>query len=296
VLIVSATEDSHEQIEELLGLLRKRWGTLRTVTVHAYWLWLAGAELESLLAAEEDEGARPFRGTVNRKAWQKVLQHVEKDDERPIGYRAIVTCYNGQTVHVASNDHSLAVTRVEPVVSQGVAAYHPKVSVVLEGAALQVTPTASASGKYAVLDLHSRVTRLRDRGLAHGAVGAVAVVASARNEAAERRAQDTSGSDGKRTAEEPAKVPAASGPQLVALPPVAIDRPQLAEHRLATTLRIPVDQPTLVGGMTHSLVAGPDRRQLYLFVQTSVQELKDEPRAAEPADLSGEQISKEPDR
>jgi hypothetical protein len=48
-LIVSADANTHSQIEKLLDLFRQRWGTLKTVSVRAWWLPLTEDQLNSLL-------------------------------------------------------------------------------------------------------------------------------------------------------------------------------------------------------------------------------------------------------
>jgi hypothetical protein len=63
----------------------------------------------------------------------------------------------------------------------------------------------------------------------------------------------------------------------------ALDRPSLQSQRLSTTLRIPVDMPTLIGGMTFARVED-SRANLYLFLTASVRELKDEEGAEVKAD------------
>jgi hypothetical protein len=60
----------------------------------------------------------------------------------------------------------------------------------------------------------------------------------------------------------------------------ALDRPTLESQRLSTTLRIAVDTPTLIGGMTFA-GDGENKANLYLFLTASVRELKDEEKAEE---------------
>lgn len=252
-LIVSAEEQVHQQVEALLAQIRERWGTVRTVTVRAYWVWLTDAELAQLIG---DDG----HGTVDRVKFQQRLAEVNRDDERPGGYSASITCYNGQTVHVVSGGQSLVVTGVVPIVTAESVGYQPVISMVQEGAVLQVTPTASTSGKYVVIDVHSRVSQLRERGVAGNPVEVAVKKVDEQGEAVEE----------KRTVE------------------AFIDRPLLMNHRLSTTLRVPVDQPVLVGGMTFESAPAPGEPNLYLFVETSVRELKDESEEA-AADTKGEE-------
>jgi hypothetical protein len=134
------------------------------------------------------------------------------------------------------------VSDAQDLKTHGPPAYRPTVTVVQEGAALQITPLATRTAKYVVLDVHSRVSRLRK--------------AAVKPRAAEiRAAQD-------RTVTPEDVVD-------------AIDRPTLTTHRLSTTLRIPVDRTVLVGGMTFESKPMAGDADLYLFVRTSVQELHD---------------------
>jgi hypothetical protein len=230
-LIVSAEEPVHQQVEALMAQLRERWGTVRTVTVRADWLWLTEGELADLTE----------NGHVERARLREARDEADANEDRPGGYSANITCYNGQTVHVVAGGQSLAVTGVVPVVGADSVGYQPLVAMIQEGAVLQITPTASTSGRYVVLDVHSRVSQVREREIERGA--------------------------------EPN--------QFAALPVPAIDRPLLMNQRLSTTLRIPVGQPALVGGMTFESEPGPGEPNLYLFVEATVQELKDTSEAVE---------------
>jgi hypothetical protein len=254
-LLVSADEDVHAQVRDLLNLFRQRWGTLRTVSVQAWWLWLDDAQLKSLLT----DGATPAAeskvfGLVNEAAWKKLMQdlHAGARDPRRLGYRATLTCYNGQIVHVMSDGQRLAVTDVRPVVvpSDGPTggasvAMQPEMSVVNEGAVLQVRPTANISGKTVVLDIHSRVNVRHD-----------APPAATTHEKAAEPAQPSKG-----------------GAIVV---PIVDRNLQLMTNRLSTTLRVQVDQLMLVGGMTFEEQPVPGEQSLYLFVRCSVQELRND--------------------
>ncbi|HUY91802.1 MAG TPA: hypothetical protein VMV10_23875 [Pirellulales bacterium] len=61
----------------------------------------------------------------------------------------------------------------------------------------------------------------------------------------------------------------------------AIDRPVVATQRLSTTMRVPVDRVTLVGGMTFDIEHGVGDGALYLFVKTAVREVHEEAADAE---------------
>lgn len=239
-LIISSPADVHNSIGDLLKLLRQRWGKVRTVTVKAHWLWLTDAQLGALLqrkAAGPDE-EDPFVGALDAEEWKSALQRAAQGEGRGAGYRAAVACYSGQTVHVVSGDQSLAVTGIRPVIGKSRTAYEPATSVIQQGIALQVRPTATTSGKVVVIDLHSRVSR---RG---------STLSSAREE----------DGDSSRSADDTAR-------SIVS----TLDRPSVTTQRLATTLRVPVKRPVLVGGM--SFDSNGTVASLYLVVEADVQEV-----------------------
>jgi hypothetical protein len=243
-LLITASAESHQQIEGMLQLFRERWGSLRTISLRAYWLWLTDEQLAGALSqdvAEGTEHAEPF-GVVADAAWQRLLSTAAEAANRQ-GYRAAITCYNGQTVHTLAGGQQLTVSGMTPVIGGEEAAYSPQLAVIHTGAALQVTPVATRHAKYVVLDVHSRVCRL----------------------------DEPSSSDPPRT-----PVPRSARDVTNAL-----DRPHLAVHRLSTTLRVPVNRQMLIGGMTFDDEADAGAASLYLFVEVNVQELRDDIAAAE---------------
>ncbi|MEX2138550.1 MAG: hypothetical protein WD894_04775 [Pirellulales bacterium] len=108
-LIVSADANTHSQIETLLDLFRERWGTLKTVSVRAWWLPLTENQLNGLLADEKATEDRPAFGIIDEGRFKKLLDAQQQGDGS-IGYRATITCYNGQTVSAVAGDQSVAVT------------------------------------------------------------------------------------------------------------------------------------------------------------------------------------------
>ena len=165
--IISADEDTHDQIDALLNLFRKRWGTLRTVSVRAWWHWMNPAEIGPILDSDGEDagnGNKAF-GLVSEEAWAKILKdRRDAENDGPAGYQATVTCYNGQAVHTVSGDQSLAVRDVRVIATKnendenaGRIGYKPVVSLIQEGVAFQVTPISNVSGKTVLLDVHSRV-------------------------------------------------------------------------------------------------------------------------------------------
>jgi hypothetical protein len=280
-LLISATEEMHEQIATLFDSFRQRWGTLRTISVQAHWLWLTEPEVAKLLAPDARPPAadapRAF-GLVDDAAWEALAGKTQKErEQQPAGYQAVVTCYNGQTVHVFSGSQKHFVASVIPFVggnfqiatpqnapaltapamrgldgaalgSTGAVGYEPMVASIQEGAALQITPMATTRAKYVVLDIHSRVLQVQEK------------------------------------AATAARTPEVAPPMgsIIRDVAAAVERPVMVNHHLETTLRVPVDRRMLVGGMTFNSQPLVGEPSLYLFVKVAVQELRDDPAEGQP--------------
>jgi len=159
-LLISATSETHEQIDNLLKLFRERWGTLRTISVRAYWLWLSDQQLDAALVNDGSETPIAY-GVVSDPKWVDLQEQLATDKQNS-GYRAAITFYNGQTVHAMSGGQRLLVTGVSPSLGEGKAiGYTPETAVIQTGAALQITGMATRRAEFVVLDLHSRVSVLK---------------------------------------------------------------------------------------------------------------------------------------
>jgi hypothetical protein len=255
-LIIRNDAGVHDQIDALFTLLRHKWGTLRTVSVTAWWLPVADAQLAKLLpgngkgktGVEEIEAY----GIVDEAAWKEFIAvEAPADRKGTAADRAVITCYNGQTVSATSGGEEGIVNDIEPILTHGTndepvgrVAYRPTITPIQEGTSLQITPLVSSSGKFVMLDVHSRVA-IRE------------AAPAARRQAARDDDQ---------------------GPAAIV---GALDRPRLVTQRLATTLRAPFDRVMLVGGMTFAAMPQGKDPPLYLFLRATVQELKDDARKAE---------------
>lgn len=253
LLLVTTDEDSQTQIEAVLNLLRGRWGTLRTVTIEAWWLPLGSDELAIIdQSAPADRGAAHVRSLPD-ETWKVLLAATGQEQS----YHTVLSCYNGQTVHALSGDESLVVADLRSVSSvaeeegggltNAPSVYEPVVRVLQEGLALEVTPAANRSGKIVVLDLHSRICQRHD----------------AKAKTAQR---------GNRTVISPREMVD------------ALDRPIVSTHRLSTTLRVPVGPVVQVGGMSTVGSGQGGKPGLYLFVRLNVQEIRDDLNQSEDAD------------
>lgn len=296
--IISADDETHTQIEAMLNLFRERWGTLRTVSVRAWWVSLPAAELRTLLDDATEKATAdgpPVFGLVSDAGWKRIMQAWEQpaaNAGRRLSYQATLTAYNGQTVSTQSGVQGLAVSGMETVMGEnsdgqrkGDPGYNPTTSVVQEGLAFQVTPIANVSGRTVLLDIHSRLTLpyQEPKPAAPARPAAAEVPAADPKPAAEPRPGRFGGED------RPAFGGAANIESRMLTRTTAadvartIDARRLLVHRLSTTARVPADRPYLVGGM--SLASNEsDSQNLYLFVKVTVQELRNDREGIEKAD------------
>jgi hypothetical protein len=255
-LIIRNEAGVHDQIDALFTLLRHKWGTLRTVSVTAWWLPVSDGQLAKLLPGngKGKTGVEAIEayGIVEEAAWMEfVAAEAPADRKASVADRAVITCYNGQTVSTTSGSEEGIVNDIEPILTRGTndepvgrVAYRPAITPIQEGTSLQITPLVSTSGKFVMLDVHSRV--------------------AIREAAPAARRQVARDDD--------------QGPAAIV---GALDRPRLVTQRLATTLRAPFDRVMLVGGMTFAAKPQGNDPPLYLFLRATVQELKDDTKRAE---------------
>jgi hypothetical protein len=159
------------------------------------------------------------------------------------GYLGAITCLSGQTVHIASGRSRTAITGAVPVVGDGGGpGYQPVTGQPLAGALLQVTPQLLPNTQGVMLDLCSSVTR---------AVQQPETI---------HFYSDDPGSGKKGNEKSPARG-------------LTLDRVNMVVSQLATSIKLPLDEPTLVGGLTTETPTADqqaaDSPQLYLFVEAS---------------------------
>jgi hypothetical protein len=242
-LVVCQTEKVHKEIEGLLSKLLPTGGR-PTVTVEAHWLLLDGPQLQSLLPHARQSSGKACN-VVDAKALEELARSAP-------GYRGQVTCFSGQTVHIAAGERRTAVLSVTPVVGSGIG-YQPVTALPNVGVVLQVTPSLLSSSQSVLVDVDSLVTGWTE--------------APPFQVQTDTPAQEVSeGGDAPTSTE---KLPGRSTR-------VQIDRVRMPTHELATTLRMPLDKPVLVGGLTLNpdgfFAAGSKdgpKRQLYLILRAS---------------------------
>ncbi len=103
ILIVSQTPTIHKQIDAFLNLLRATRKTNETpITIKTIWLTIDEAQLDSL------------KVTKNQAVDLAALKALAKDH----GWRGQITCFDGQTVHIAAGNLKSSIESVIPVVGQ----------------------------------------------------------------------------------------------------------------------------------------------------------------------------------
>lgn len=149
-------------------------------------------------------------------------------------YAGQITCFNGQTVYIISGRLQTVVQGAIPVVGGSDVGYQPVLLTPHLGVLLQLTPSVLPGDDGILVDLQSSVTRADE---------------------SEKpvRLRGIAHEDGDFENTQPA---------------VQIDRLNVTAQQFATSLRIPLDKPMLVGGMTlPGSDAGPQEGVLYLVIE-----------------------------
>ena len=231
MMIVTQTAENHKLIASLLSQLRESQTVVR---VQADWVMLDPAQLNAVLVPATDK-KRPAATprAVDPAALAKAM-------ESNVHFHGEISCYTGQTVSVSSGRTRSVIYGEQPVVAQNAAAMQPLIRQVTEGAVLQITPTVLMATDFAVTEVKSKVAQW-------GEPLPAAVSLSASTTRPGNRAM--------------ANIPGAA----------AIDRLNVLSQELKCTLRMPLNQPVLIGGMTLEPTAQqPQQGQLYLILQLSV--------------------------
>lgn len=234
MLLVRQTKDAHKQIQELLQVASQ--SQLKPATIEAHWLLLDSEQLERLLGGSGDEAVDKTRatGAIDRKTLATLSLEVPS-------YHGRIMCFSEQTVHLVSGTRRTVVTGAIPIVGPYAVGYSLVMAVPNVGLLLQVTPILA--GGEAVLDLESSYTNWGEQGAAIQVQSNIAP---------------------------PNDVPSSDLPSDVR-GIAEIDRVNMPASELATTVRVPLGTPVLVGGM--SLVeetAGAEAtKQLYLVIEVS---------------------------
>lgn len=230
-LVVLQTVEAQEAISQLLGSLRDGSASRRTVTIDARWLLLDSDELEKLATAGDDGEL-----TINREILAEFTR-------QPTSLRGFISCFSGQSVFLTSGTVRTNVTSYIPVVGsieppkpEVMFAAHEgdrSVSFVSDeqqsslfgsrGRSVGYQPVTTTNNFGVQVEL--RPTRLHPEKAAAVDLRSTITFPASPSNAGEL---DSTTSD--------------LAPQ--------VDRLAIQTQELATTLRVPLGEPVLVGGMT----------------------------------------------
>jgi len=152
-----------------------------------------------------------------------------------------VTCFDRQATHLASGAVEVFCSDIEPVVAENAVGWDPTMIPLFFGVLVEVTPSLAQDRREATLDVKSTFTE----------------------KAGEAQALTIEAATDKGTAK------------------AQIDKPRYFGHTFRTTLRLPLDKPVLVGGLT-----SPEPVQgkvIYLIMEVSSSQDDGAPEAASPA-------------
>ena len=275
LLVIHTTENNQKQVNSLLNAIRQKMAARKMVSVETHWLWLTKEQLAALVAADSKESQGQVAPcAIEEAAWKRLLLAQAKGKENcdiREGYHATIKCMNGQRVSAVAGRQRSFMMSVIPVVGQfadkGVTGqfagsglprtsssyerstamgYEPVVTIVQEGAAIEVRPIICGDDQV-LLDLHARVVK----------------VESTEKEAKPAATPETA---------KPTEKPTSRQGTVIRELAEKLDKPVLMTHRLDTTIRAAAGRHTLVGGITCETTPSPGQPNLYLFVKPLIHE------------------------
>jgi hypothetical protein len=229
-LVIWQTQSAHTRIADLLDQLRSVLNDRRTIRVDARWLLLNSDELDRLMAADAEDSA-----TLDRKQLASLTR-------RPTTIRGLTNCFSGQLVYVVSGTRRNFVSGYIPVVgSVDRSPRDAQLATLRGGARMRLVadqspvgggkersvgyqPIVEKSTRGALLEIRPTVVR--------GSESAIVDL---------RSTLTIPGGQPVHVAEQSEPAPA---------PPV-VDRIAMDTQEFATTLRVPLGEPVLVGGLTY---------------------------------------------
>jgi hypothetical protein len=276
MLIISQTQEVHREVEVLLENLRASNPGLKVVTIRATWLLLNLKQLNELTSSKPGK-----EGGIDRKALEEMAGKAK-------GYIGAITCFSGQTVHIASGRSHSAVVGAIPVVGAAGwdgkgAGFEPILSAKNESGSQKWTVNAQTtdnSGLFA-----------NPRGVGYQPImnspqsGAVLQITPqllpntqailldlctsvTRAEISPNPIRFLGGDSPDAPKSSDDKSPARGGQSGMNL-----DRVNTVVGQLATTLIVPVGEPMLIGGLTREPATDEQEAastpQLYLFIEAT---------------------------
>ncbi len=252
LLVVQQTAEVHIKLATLLDTLRESGAVPKAVTIRA--MWLAG----------ENDSIVSFENRTPRELTKEVLaKHSEK-----IVARGQITCFDSQTVHIIAGELRSAVTSYIPVVGQNESDADVLVAQSAVNGSKQVSIPAAVlaqtGGAGAGAGLGGGIVRERESNVGYQPVTQTMnlgmllqvtplLIADGQSVAVDVHSIVVS------PTKEPSQVDFKTGMKL--------DRIDLSTQQFKTTLRMPLNQATVVSGMTMQPTSTDKDQQLILILE-----------------------------
>jgi hypothetical protein len=228
-LVVRQTKAAQQAIGQLLGALREGSAARRTMTIDARWLLLDSDGLEKLATSRDDGDL-----TINRAVLAEFTR-------QPTSLRGFISCFSGQSVFLTSGTVRSNVTSYIPVVGS-IEPPKPEMRFAAYGGDRNVSFVSDEQqgGGFGGRSVgYQPVTTTRNFGV------------QVELRPTRLHPEKAAAVDLRSTITFPAG-PSSEGelePATSSLAP-QVDRLAIQTQELATTLRVPLGEPVLVGGMT----------------------------------------------
>ncbi len=111
-LVVKAAPSQHENIENLLDILSKRWNAKVVLEVRLDWLSLTRDETTELAGLQSLEETTAVR-CLDQKSYRNFLQNLVVKEDRPQSQHALLKSFNGQTSAWVSGTQERLVSQIE---------------------------------------------------------------------------------------------------------------------------------------------------------------------------------------
>ena len=268
-LLITASEEMHTQINDLLNLFREHWGKRRTVSVQTWWIRADSGVTSDLVDSETSK--KVGAGVVAENRWKEFFNKAK--EEKKIAYASTLTGHNNQTLHAISGKQISLTVGAEPFETNDIqwhvkdfddlesvipelaqnddygpenfgflgqqkriVGFRPVKSFFHNGAVLQITPLATRGGNYVILDMQAKLNEL-----ARGDRGETISV--------EKEGGETS---------------------------IQLDDIDYLSCQFSSTLRCPKNQVVLAGSMTSNPSAENETPEILIFVRVSVHTIEED--------------------
>ena len=265
-LVVTQTAEVHQEVQDFIEILRQESGPVRTVTVRAYWLPVTGEIAEDLLAG--GNGTQLDRETVAKLAGSAGAYHGQ------------ITCFDGQTVHIVSGRMKNFITSFIPVVGQTDAEEADLLGQTESKTPFRFVQLSGGGG-----GLGGGLGGVAGQGMEQFGSGDVGYqpVTTTMFSGALLQVTPTVTEDRRSIVLDLRSIvsePSQTKDAVQFQKNMPIDRLSVAAQRLMTTLQVPLNEPTVVGGMgvqarndggaKEGAAAESDSLQIYLVVDVSL--------------------------